>query len=83
MAQKYLNGTGGEKRDSSEAARWLWKATSKQNLTATVLLSDLYLRGDGVPHNCDQARILLDAAASKGNADAAERLSHLQAFGCQ
>jgi hypothetical protein len=83
IAQKYLNGTGGKPRDSSEAAKWLWKATSKQNMAATLLLSDLYLRGDGVPHSCDQARVLLDAAARKGKAEAAERLSHLQAFGCQ
>jgi hypothetical protein len=27
--------------------------------------------------------VLLDAAASRGSKDAAERLRHLQAFGCQ
>ncbi|MGA7906770.1 MAG: zinc-ribbon domain-containing protein [Candidatus Sulfotelmatobacter sp.] len=82
-AQKYLSGTDGETRDSGEAARWLWKAVGKQNIAAALLLSDLYLRGDGVPHNCDQARLLLDAAARKGKAEAAQLLSHLQAFGCQ
>jgi len=46
-------------------------------------LSDLYLRGDGVPKSCDQARLLLDAVARKGKASAAERLRNLQAFGCQ
>jgi hypothetical protein len=83
MAHKYLDGTGGQGRDSSEAAKWLWKSVAKHNSDATVLLSDLYLRGDGVPKNCDQARILLDAAASKGSKDAGERLRHLPAFGCQ
>jgi hypothetical protein len=82
MAQKYLYGNG-EPRDSAEAVRWLWKAIGKQNMTATILLSDLYLRGEGVPHSCDQARLLLDAAARKGKAEAAERLQHMQAFGCQ
>ncbi len=82
-AQRYLNPGAGNTRDTQEAARWLWKAVAKQNLTATLLLSDLYLRGDGVPKSCDQARLLLDAAARKGATAAAERLRNLQTFGCQ
>jgi TPR repeat protein len=78
-----LNAGTGTTPDTQEAARWLWKAVAKQNLTATLLLSDLYLRGDGVPKSCDQARLLLDAAARKGDTAAAERLRNLQAFGCQ
>jgi TPR repeat protein len=42
----------------------------------------LYLKGDGVSKNCDQARVLLDSAARAGVKDAGERLRHLQAFGC-
>jgi hypothetical protein len=82
-AQKYLNPAPGAQRDTAQAALWLWKAVSKQNVAATMLLSDLYLRGDGVTKSCDQAHVLLDAAARKGNAAAGERLRHLQAFGCQ
>jgi hypothetical protein len=82
-AENYLNGTHGTTRDSKEAALWLWKAVGKGNATATLALSDLYLRGDGVPKNCDQARLLLDAAARKGVRTAAERLRNLQAFGCE
>jgi len=83
-AEKYLNsGNRGVARDNREAAGWLWKAVGKGNLAATMVLSDLYLRGDGVPKNCDQARLLLDAAARKGKASAGERLRNLQAFGCQ
>jgi hypothetical protein len=81
--RSYLDGSNGHERNSSEAAGWLWRAVSKQNAEATLLLSDLYLKGDGVAKNCDQARILLDAAASKGMKDAAQRLRNLQAFGCQ
>jgi TPR repeat protein len=55
----------------------------KGNPAATLALSDLYLRGDGVPKSCDQARLLLDAAARKGARTAAERLRNLQAFGCE
>ena len=61
-------------RDSSEAAKLLWKAVRQQNTTAAVLLSGLYARGDGVPKNCDQARLLLVAAAKRGAAQAAEQL---------
>lgn len=83
MAEKYLKGGPGKARDSGEAVRWLWKAIGKQNLAATMELSDLFLRGDGVPKNCDQARVLLQTAARRGGTAAAERLRNLQAFGCQ
>jgi hypothetical protein len=81
-AEKYLNGAPGVPRLSGEAAEWLWKSVGKGNLAATMALSDLYLRGDGVPKSCDQARVLLVAAARKGGRAAAERLRNLRAFGC-
>jgi hypothetical protein len=83
MAEKYLGSAQGMPRDSREAAQWLWKAVGKGNVEATVALSDLYLHGEGVPKNCDQARLLLDAAARKGGKAAAARLRNLQAFGCE
>lgn len=83
MAEHYLNAGTGQRRDTAEAAKWLWKSVAKHNGQATVLLSDLYLKGDGVPKNCDQARVLLDSAARKGVAGAGERLRNLPAFGCE
>lgn len=83
IAESYLNGAAGKGRDGGEAVKWLWKSVGKHNAAATLLLSDLYLKGDQVPKNCDQARLLLDAAARKGIAGAGERLRNLQAFGCQ
>jgi hypothetical protein len=83
VAQGYLNGANGQGRNSAEAAKWLWKAIAKHNAEASLLLSDLYLKGEGVSKNCDQARVLLDAAALQGVKDAGVRLRHLQAFGCQ
>lgn len=83
VAQRYLRGGGGQRRDGAEAAKWLWKSIAKHNGEATLLLADLYLKGDGVSKNCDQARVLLDSAARKGMAGAGERLRNLQAFGCQ
>jgi hypothetical protein len=83
VAKSYLKGTTDRDRDSAEAAKWLWRAVAKQNAEATELLSELYLKGDGVPKNCDQARILLEAAARRGAREAADQLSHLQDRGCQ
>ena len=83
MAQHYLAGNNGQARDPAEASRWLWKAIAKHNGPASLQLADLYLKGDGVPKNCEQARILLDSAAIRGLKGAGERLRNLQAFGCQ
>jgi len=47
------------------------------------LLADLYERGDGIPKRCDQAEVLLVAAAKKGSTAAANRLRELQASGCK
>ncbi|MGA9977634.1 MAG: hypothetical protein WBQ08_03170 [Candidatus Sulfotelmatobacter sp.] len=83
IAESYLSATQGKTRDTSEAAQWLWKALGKQNAAAALLLSDLYVTGDGVPRNCDQARLLLDAAARKGVPGAGERIRDLPNLGCQ
>lgn len=83
IAERYLAGATGQRPDTTEAAKWLWKSVAKHNGQATVLLSDLYLKGNGVPKNCDQARVLLDSAARKGVAGAGQRLRNLPAFGCE
>jgi hypothetical protein len=83
MAQRYLSGANGGRRDTAEASKWLWRSIAKHNDKATLLLADLYLRGDGVSKNCDQARVLLYSAARKGLSGAGDRLRNLQAFGCQ
>jgi hypothetical protein len=81
LAQRYLKGNG-PARDSTEAAQWLWKAVAKHNTNAILLLADLYMRGDGLSKSCDQARLLLVAAAEKGSAEAHEKLRNLASNGC-
>jgi hypothetical protein len=83
MAKQYLSGADGKQRDTAEASKWLWMSVAKHNDKATLLLADLYLKGDGVSKNCEQARVLLDSAARKGASGAGERLRNLPAFGCQ
>jgi len=82
-AMSYLNGINGTTRNTEEAVKWLWLAVGKQNTEATELLADLYLKGDGVPKNCEQGRALLNAAAHRGAKQAAAQLTHLQDFGCE
>jgi TPR repeat protein len=79
-AQRYLR-SGPE--GAGPAVGLLWKAVAKQNLGATLLLSDLYLKGEGVGKSCDQARLLLGAAARKGASAAAQKLATLPSYGCQ
>lgn len=81
-AERYLYGGGGE-QNSGEAAKWLWLAVGKQNGRAILLLSDLYAKGEGVPRNCDQARLLLMTAVRKKVPDAGLELRRIESSGCQ
>ncbi|MGB2634853.1 MAG: PilZ domain-containing protein [Candidatus Acidiferrum sp.] len=69
--------------DTSEAVRLLWISVEKGNPSAELTLAELYWHGEGVARNCDQTRILLSAAARKGNADAQKRLQQFQQEGCE
>ncbi|HTB91751.1 MAG TPA: hypothetical protein VK728_02900 [Candidatus Sulfotelmatobacter sp.] len=65
-----------------EAVRLLWIAVEKGNAGAEIDLAELFRTGRGVAKNCDQAGILLSAAARKGNAEARKRLEAFQRAGC-
>src|SRR6202790_5245208 len=71
-------------RNLSPAAevRALWQEVSKGNTSAEVTLAKLYLIGGGVTKNCDQARVLLRAAAKKGNSESISKLSQITRQGC-
>ena len=60
----------------------LWSAVESGNVQAALTLADLYLRGDGVPANCAQARVLLLVASKKGSAQATKKLRELDTTGC-
>ncbi len=82
LAWQYLEGQGGKPRDPTAASQLLWSAVRKGNLTAETTLANLYLRGEGVLKNCDQARVLLSAASDKGDAEAKRKLLELDHTGC-
>jgi hypothetical protein len=81
-AQHLLQGAG-TTRNPEVAAALLWKSVRKENAGAEVQLAELYAHGQGVGKNCEQARLLLTAAAKKGASDAAQKLRQLQSGGCQ
>jgi hypothetical protein len=66
----------------AEQVRDLWSEVGKGNTSAEVTLAKLYLIGGGVTKNCDQARVLLRAAAKKGNPEATAKLSQITRQGC-
>lgn len=82
MARRYLGGTASAK-DGEAAAFWLWKAVKKNNDEAVLLLSDLYRKGEGVPQSCDQARVLLGAAAKRGSSAAGNKLKEINSSDCR
>ena len=69
-------------RDIQMAVALLWTGVGKGYVPAEVTLADLYARGDGVPRNCEQARVLLKAAIQKGSPEGRRRLALLRQQGC-
>jgi hypothetical protein len=67
----------------SAYARQLWSALGAGDSSAEVPLAELYLKGDGVPKNCQQAAVLLRAASKNGNVEAREKLKNLKKIGCR
>lgn len=55
----------------------LWGAVQAGDSKAAVELAELYIKGDGVPKNCQQARVLLLVASEKRNTAAINRLHDL------
>ncbi|HYL84199.1 MAG TPA: PilZ domain-containing protein [Candidatus Angelobacter sp.] len=66
----------------SALANRLWSEVEAGDSKAEVELAQLYLKGDGVTRNCEQARVLLQAAAKKGNAEALQEYRKLNFAAC-
>lgn len=81
-ALQFLNPSVGAPK-TAEGARWLWMSVEKGNPKAEVMLADLFLRGDGVTKNCNQARVLLYAARKHGDIAAMAKLRTMSEFGCR
>lgn len=78
----YLNGGSGQ-RNTSRAVQQLWEAVGDGNSEAELILASLYISGDVVAKSCEQARVLLMAAAKNGNVTAKVKLADLITEGCK
>ena len=67
----------------TDSIETLWGAVQAGSVSAEVSLAERFARGAGVNKNCDQAKILMKAAANKGNREARLRLYELESNGCQ
>jgi len=61
----------------------LWKAVKRGSVNAEVALANLYLEGEAVPQNCEQAHMLLYAASMKGSKAADDFLKNTYAERCE
>ncbi|HKV64485.1 MAG TPA: PilZ domain-containing protein [Candidatus Acidoferrum sp.] len=76
-----LNGNASRQKPAMTPQQ-LWASVQAGNSKAAVTLAELYIKGDGVPQNCNQARVLLLVASEKKNADAIKRLHELDKTDC-
>jgi hypothetical protein len=60
----------------------LWTSVESGDTHAEVTLANRYTQGEGVPQSCAQARVLLEAAAKRGNLEAKQKLDELPQAGC-
>ncbi len=84
QAQQLLRAgrNSGVRAEIPAAVHLLWASVEKGNVSAELALAELYRTGDGVTKNCDQTRILLTAAARKGNPEAQKKLHDLLQHPC-
>jgi hypothetical protein len=82
LARRYLR-EGSGPANGAAAVQLLWSAVQKGSSGAEVDLAELYLRGQSVRKNCEQARVLLTAANNRNNADAGQKLAELSRYGCK
>jgi PilZ domain len=68
--------------DSSDTVESLWSAVQSGSLSAERTLAERFVHGEGVIQNCEQAKVLLRAAANRGSKEARLRLYELDTQGC-
>jgi hypothetical protein len=75
-------GSSASQQKTSQTPQQLWTLVQAGNSSAATALAELYIKGEGVPQNCTQARVLLLVASAKQNARAIKRLAELDKTGC-
>jgi len=75
-------GANTSRQKSPMTPEQLWASVQAGNTKSAVTLAELYIKGEGVPQNCNQARVLLLVASEKRNAGAIKRLQELDKTDC-
>jgi hypothetical protein len=68
--------------NANESVESLWGAVQGGSVAAERSLAERFVRGEGVAKNCDQAKVLLRAAANRGSREARLRLYQLETGDC-
>jgi len=68
---------------AGDSVESLWGAVQAGSVSAEVSLAERFARGEGVNKNCDQAKVLMKAAADRGNREARLRLYQMETGGCR
>jgi hypothetical protein len=68
---------------AGDSVESLWGAVQSGSISAEVSLAERFAHGQGVNKNCDQAKVLMKAAADRGNREARLRLYQMETGGCQ
>jgi hypothetical protein len=74
--------TSAQQSGGGEDVPSLWTSVENGDTHAEVALANKYVRGEGVPQSCAQARVLLEAAVKRGSAEAKQKLDELPGVGC-
>jgi PilZ domain len=69
--------------NSGDSVESLWGAVQSGSISAEVSLAERFAHGEGVSKNCDQAKVLMKAAADRGNREARLRLYQMETGGCR
>ena len=77
-----LKRSNGPKAITVDDVTTLWTSVENGDTHAEVTLADRYVRGEGVPQSCAQARVLLEAAVKRGSAEAKQKVDELAQAGC-
>jgi hypothetical protein len=68
---------------AGDSVESLWGAVQAGSVAAEVSLAERFARGEGVNKNCEQAKVLMKAAADRGNREARLRLYEMETGGCR
>jgi len=79
LAMMLLNGEAGEP-DPKAALPWLWRAADAGHPLAQFEIGQMYEKGEVLPQNYFQAKLLYAAAAARGDKRALDRLSYLNGW---